>query len=785
VELDPETKRVLGGIDSMVPLERAAACDSLEIALGLGTDERRAAVAARVVGSPASGRLVALLIDPFAEVKAAAASAVRALCVAGGPSAVDALAAKGAQTSVLAMFAGSAAPADLVAAFRAAAVAPPVVPAAEDPDLAAAAAVAVPITAVPVPASGLARLSLVRDAASCLAELVRGSSSAASGALAVATTGEASWPADASLPVGGVLGPVLACLELPPQARAAGQWDVADAAAAPGLPAAREAALEAQEAAAEALHTLCDDNAELAAAVVGAGAAGEAVWGRWAAVMVDSATSGVASLHTAGAVIGLCASAAEHGAALPGPATAALRTALGVVARAVSLPVVGPAFGAALAARAEAAAAKARMEGAEGATGAGAASASSGARPDLLAVGRQEAAEEAAEEAGAAAAAMGGAMSAGAALIAEAEADERAVYEADAAAAAAVSHWRRSGPEAVALAAQVLSTAVSGGYMVRGAAAAEGGPAASVDVRLTSASEGVMAGLAGADVALAADGALLSLTRLLNGEQAAAGDAAAAAILTEAWARAEVVTAAEALGSLRATMAHAAPPADPAAVWARLGPLLQAADWRPPAGSAPAVAVARGIAGRAALPSLLAAAQAAFEAAAEARAAGRDAEAVPAASALAALAPALCATAAEGASSAASGGTAVTSSEARALALACLSQLPALSPASMASPEALGAVAAAVIPALHDPSLEVVAEALNCAFDVFGADGEAVTASAKSSGIAARIAEMLRPTAAKLAAAGGSVEPDAAHRCHEMLENGARFVEYLRGTGAA
>tara|TARA_Y100000780_G_C13652658_1_gene405287 strand:- start:1136 stop:1450 length:315 start_codon:yes stop_codon:yes gene_type:complete len=103
----------------------------------------------------------------------------------------------------------------------------------------------------------------------------------------------------------------------------------------------------------------------------------------------------------------------------------------------------------------------------------------------------------------------------------------------------------------------------------------------------------------------------------------------------------------------------------------------------------------------------------------------------------------------------------------------------------LSSEPALRAIATAVKAALGDPSLEVVAEALNCAYDVFGADGPAISAVAKSEGLASSVATCSAAAASRLRERRMSMEPDARERCEEMLANAGPFVVYLRGAGAA
>ncbi|KAA0175811.1 hypothetical protein FNF27_02897 [Cafeteria roenbergensis] len=213
--MDKETKALLEGIDSRSPQGRASACDSLEAALVMGSSERRGAVASRVFSSGAFARVVLLLSDPFPEVATAAASAIRALADAGGPAACETLAA--------------ASPA-----------ADPGAPAGR-----------------PRPSAGLLRLALIKEACLALAQLARGSHTAVDALVQSVKRGDVAWPSEPDLPLAGLAGPLLAMVELPLQAEAAGQWSTG--AGASGAT-ARDAVLAAQEAAANAFHTLSDEN---------------------------------------------------------------------------------------------------------------------------------------------------------------------------------------------------------------------------------------------------------------------------------------------------------------------------------------------------------------------------------------------------------------------------------------------------------------------------------------------------------------------------------------------
>jgi hypothetical protein len=536
----------------------------------------------------------------------------------------------------------------------------------------------------------------------------------------------------------------------------------------------------AQAAAAETLHTLADGTPALAAALIGSAGA----LARLSAVMTGAACTPLARLHTAGALLCVAASASHSAGAsagLPEEAGRAASAALSTALAAVSVELTGPELGVALAADAELQRAQEVLDGSRGgAAGAAAEAASGSASSGSAASGSAGAIGSGPEE-----------RSPDAVTLAEASAEEEAVESAERVFGSARAAWEEARSGAVTLACQVLSSAVSGRYAVRGVAGAGAtagdgsgadGDAEEVEVLVEGVRTGSVAVLGAADATAVVDRALLAVLALLNGSAASAGSAEASSVLTSAWARKEAEAVGEAMASLRGTMAHSLAPGDVSATWARLQTLLAGADWRAPAGSVPAVVFARGVAARACLPGLLAAAQATMETAV----ASEDAAATSTAAAAATtLAPALCTTASEGAASAASGKPPVTPTQARALSLACLSQLPALSPSLLSNSAALMAIAGALDGGLQDPELEVVAEALNCAFDVFGADGAQVLATAKAVGLCAKIQATAVATRRRLSSAeAAALEPDARARCAEMVQNGIRFAEYLRSSGA-
>lgn len=788
VVLDAKTRTMLAGIDDPHPAKRASACDALEAALSMGTTEKRHAIAVHVMGSGAIERVLSLLHDPFSQVCVAAASAVRCLAAAGAAEVCDALASTSAPSGLLHCLAKTCTPHLLATAFKAASMGEGYETFADSTSTEVAAAVAVPSALAPgaalaKPATGATRLQLAQEVIGAINELAKGSDAAVALLLQIASRGDVVWPpagAEAHstpflVPLPAILGPIITCLELPAQARATGAWGAAGSAAAasasPGGDPAAAAAFHsramaacstAQTAAAETLHTLADGTPALAASLLAAPGS----IARLAAVMGDAATTALASLHIAGALLCIAAGASHAAGAaggLPEEAGTAAAAALKTALAGVGVEITGAELQAALAASSELKTSQDVLAGVRDVAG------GVRAETDSAAAGGAAGLDERSPDETA---------------LAEASAEEAAVEAAERTAAEARQRWEDSRTAPVTLACQVLSSAVSGSYAVSGSAVAgSAGEGGEVEVLVEGVRAGSVAVLGAADATAVVDRAMLAVLSLLNGSAAAGGSAEASGLLTEAWARREVAAVGEAMASLRGTMAHSLPPADGGAAWARLQALLAAADWRQPPGSTAAVAYARRVAAGACLPGLLVAAQALLEAAA-ASGAG-SAAAAAAASAGSHLAPGLCATAAEAVAAAAAGQQPATPVQARALSLACLAQLPALSPALLGNAAALTAIAGALDGGLQDQHLEVVAEALICAFDVFGADGAAVLPTAKAVGLAAKVEATVAATRARLSSAEGkALEPDTRARCIETVQNGVRFAEYLRTSGA-
>jgi hypothetical protein len=706
----------IAGIDSMDAGKRAMACHSIETSLSVGSSAQSAAVASRLLSTRAVRQLMALLFDPVAEVVHAATGALKALIEAAGAAGIEKILDVGvAQSLVILLTKCSNGPA-LAAAAEALLVVP---------------------EASKGPSPQGNALHVASDAFGALTCLLQGSSRSVEAIM----RGASDAPPEGDLPLGAVLLPTMAALELP---TALGGTIVAG----------NEASVwGAQEVAAEFLHVFAENNAAFQAALDSSAERTSHLLERLDAVMLSPHSSPLASLHVAGGTLQLCR----------GRAVARTGNALAVAVKAIQLSVLGERLSQALADWDAFSAAK---EGLQAATRPSASAAS--ARRD---VAFSEVDEDAASEATATI------PPSDAVAEEEAAADEAKFLATERRSASSIKAWKQAGPDCIALASEILASATADAYQFRSVAGADDDDAAEdVDVIVTSADATLASAIVSLGPLRVSSAALVSLLRLLNGSAAAGGDSVAAAVLLVPWAREGVSLAVERLSSLVGVLASV-DRSDPAlARWERLGALLSAADWRAPADASSHVAVARALASKAALQGLLAAAQVSLE---YAHSCGLEAELATAAAAVSALAAPLCATAASGAEH-----SPVTSPEARALALGCLSELPHVVPSVLGNAAALVEIAKASMVALRDPAIEVVTEAFNCIFDVFGADGDAVLPTASASRLAPAVDAAWREAQARLKRDSRSLEPDVRARCKEMIDNAKRFVSYLKSSRA-